>query len=71
MCLFFLEAELKLYEYRSLETPFYFMDFVPKLLTCYYFNNIVSRKLISWNVILVVLVSCLFLNSSPFIMTHI
>lgn len=71
MCLFFLEAELKLYEYRSLETTLYFMDFVPKLLTCYYFNNIVSRKLVGWNVILVVLVSCLFLNSSTFIMTHI
>lgn len=31
MCLFCLEAKLKLYEYSSLETPFYFMGFVSKL----------------------------------------
>lgn len=71
ICLFCLEAELKLYEYRSLETPFYFMDFVPKLLTCYCFNNTVSNKFIGRNVILAVLVSCLFLNSSTFITARI
>jgi len=71
MCLFCLEAELKLYEYRSLETPFYSMDFVPKLLTCYCFNNTVSKKLIGRNSILAVFVSCLFLNGSTFIMARI
>lgn len=71
MCLFCLEADLKLYEYRSLETLFYFMGFVPKLLTCYCFNNTVSKKFIGRNVILAVLVSCLFLNSSTLIMAWI
>lgn len=67
---FCLEPDIKLYEDRSLETLFYFMDFVPSLLTCYCCNNIVSKKLIDRNVILTVLVSCLFLKSFTFIMTQ-
>lgn len=66
MCLFCVEADLKFCEYRSLETLFHFMDFVHKLLTCYCFNNIVSKTFIGRNVILAVLVSSLFLNSSTF-----